>query len=89
MKNRKNIGSRFTLKSKGFKIIKFISESPSTKYECVTSILGKSGSKTQLRGYYCAYFKKLVEANIIKRIGEGVYDITPYGLSLIDRVEDK
>ena len=87
--NYPNIGSRFTTESKGFKVIKFISESPATKYECVTTVLGKTGTKTRLRGYYCVYFKNLVEANIIKRIGAGVYAITPLGLKLIKKVESE
>lgn len=58
--------SRLTVKSQGFKILDFIAANDgATKYECVTEALGKTGTKQELRGYYCVTFQGWVRNGIL------------------------
>lgn len=84
-------GSRFTTSSKGFKILSHIfSNGPKTKYECVTEVLGKVGSKEKLRGYYCVYFAALRDEGLVEyNRSNFTYSITDKGMKLIFNVQKR
>ena len=51
-------GSRIKLGSKGHKMLKYIVDHGTvSKYELVTKVLGKVGSRQSLRGYYSCYMR--------------------------------
>ena len=82
-------GSRFTTASKGFKILCYLfSNGPKTKYECVTEVLGKVGSKQKLRGYYCVYFASLRDSGFVNyNPSNFTYSITDKGMKVIFNVQ--
>lgn len=54
-----------------------------TKYELLTEALGKSGSKSQLRGYYSAYFQGWVNSGVVQLDRKThKYSITTHGVRM-------
>lgn len=84
-------GERFTKDSKGFKILKYIDKhNGATKYECITKVLRKCGSKQKLRGYYSVYFGLLVKSGILTLDYKShVYSITEKGKEIIVTTKSK
>lgn len=71
--------------SKGYKVLQYIlNKEGATKYECVTEVLGKTGSRSELRGYYSDSFRGWVDNGVLTRDPKTMmYNITPYGRSLV------
>ena len=84
-------GSRFTTSSKGYKILcHILLNGPKTKYECVTDVLGKVGSKQKLRGYYCVYFAALRDCGLVQYNSSNfTYSITEKGMKVISNVQKR
>ena len=75
-------GKRLTPNSQGFKILSHIIENDgASKYSCVTNVLGRVGSRQQLRGYYSDYFLGLVTSGVLSLDKKThIYKITGRGL---------
>lgn len=86
-------GSKMNTSSKGYKILKYISQESRTKFDCVVNVLGKKGKKhtrQNLRGYYCVYFGAMVQNKLLTLDTKThLYSITEKGLELISRVQEK
>lgn len=53
-------------RSKGFKVLEhIILKDGVTKYECVTRVLGKIGTRKELRGWYSCYFRGWVDSGVV------------------------
>lgn len=51
----------------GFKMMEFIlKNNGATKYELVTNVLGKVGTKKELRGYYSCYMRGWVDSGLVE-----------------------
>jgi len=76
-------GTNLTKNSKGAQILRHILvNGPKTKYECVTEVLGKVGSKKSLRGYYSCYFRGLVDEGILSYNSKTFqYNVTEKGVN--------
>ena len=74
--------SNITSDSKMFKILQLIiTKNGATKYECVTGVLGVTGSKQRLRGYYSCTFRGLVDAGVLSYSKQNYkYNITTTGI---------
>lgn len=84
-------GECLTTESKGYAILKFISENlGASKYDCVTKVLGKSGDKKSLRGYYSVYFAGLKGCGFLSLDTKThKYSITETGKKLLKAIETK
>ena len=83
---------RLTTKSKGYKVLSAIQDPKDglSKYEWVTTILGKEGSRNELRGYYCVTFQGWREAGIVVlNNGAHKYSITELGLERLRAAREK
>lgn len=57
---------RITPSSQSFKVLSYIQLAKgATKYDCVTKILGREGTKRELRGYYSDAFADWTANNIL------------------------
>ena len=75
--------TRLNRYSKGTAILNFIFvNGKATKYECVTNVLGKIGTKQSLRGYYCAAFRGWMENGVLEYTGYN-YSLTEHGIELL------
>ena len=77
--------NRITPSAKSFKVLSFIAIADgATKFECVSKVLGRQGSKRQLRGYYCAPFRGWMESGVlIRNDWTHEYHITTKGRALL------
>ena len=76
--------SRLNPSSKGFKMLDHLMHHSHlggcTKYELLTEVLGKVGSKQKLRGYYSVYFQGWVKSGVVTLDHDTYkYNITPHG----------
>lgn len=59
-------GTRIKLGSKGHKMLQYIVDNGyATKYDLVTKVLGKTGTRRQLRGYYSCYMRGWMDHGIL------------------------
>lgn len=81
-------GSRIKLGSKGHAMLKYIVDNGSvSKYELVTKVLGKVGSRRQLRGYYSCYMRGWMDNGILKyNHFNSTYEVTPKGACLLAKL---
>jgi predicted transcriptional regulator len=78
-------GSRIKLGSQGHKMLKYIVDNGTvSKYELVTKVLGKIGSRYKLRGYYSAYMRGWMDHGILKyNHFNSTYEVTDKGACLL------
>jgi hypothetical protein len=59
--------NRLTVNTNGYKMLEYIvMNDGATKYELVTNVLGKTGTKKSLRGYYSCYMRGWVDSGIVE-----------------------
>jgi len=84
--------SKLKKDSKLTKILEYIRDNNgATKYECVTNVLNKKGSKKDLRGYYCCAFGDLVDIGLLNpssRENSFKYTITEAGINRLNSIRD-
>ncbi len=78
-------GTRIKLGSKGHKMLQYIVDHGTvSKYELVTKVLGKVGSRKQLRGYYSCYMRGWMDHGILKYNSFAqAYEVTDKGACLL------
>jgi hypothetical protein len=81
-------GSRIKLGSQGHKMLRYIIDNGSvSKYELVTKVLGKVGSRQKLRGYYSCYMRGWMDNGILKyNHFNSTYEVTPKGACLLAKL---
>jgi hypothetical protein len=81
-------GSRIKLGSKGHKMLKYIVDHGTvSKYELVTKVLGKVGSRQSLRGYYSCYMRGWMDHGILKyNKFNSTYEVTEKGAYLLAKL---
>lgn len=81
-------GSKLKLGSNGHKMLQYIvAHGGATKYELVTKVLGKKGSRKQLRGYYSCYMRGWMDAGIVKyNAANFTYEVTQKGAWLLAQI---
>jgi len=84
-------GTKMKSTTKICQILNYINDNNgATKYECVTNVLNKTGSKQDLRGYYCCAFNDLVEQGICDYTRKGYqYTLTTYGAELLRNANNR
>lgn len=66
-------GSKLKIGSNGYKMLQYIVENGgATKYELVTKVLGKKGTRKSLRGYYSCYMRGWMDHGVVS------YDASTY-----------
>jgi hypothetical protein len=81
-------GSRIKLGSKGHAMLQYIVANGSvSKYELVTKVLGKIGSRKSLRGYYSCYMRGWMDHGILKyNRFSSTYEVTEKGACLLAKL---
>jgi predicted transcriptional regulator len=81
-------GTRIKLGSQGHKMLKYIVDNGyATKYELVTKVLGKVGSRYALRGHYSAYMRGWMDHGILKyNKFSSSYSVTEKGAYLLAKL---
>lgn len=81
-------GNKIKLGSQGHKMLKHIIDNGgSTKYDLVTKVFGKVGSRKQLRGYYSCYMRGWMDNGILKyNHFNSSYELTEKGAWLLAKL---
>ena len=81
-------GTKIKLGSQGHKMLRYIVDHGTvSKYDLVTKVLGKFGSRRQLRGYYSCYMRGWMDHGILKyNHFRKAYEVTEKGACLLAKL---
>lgn len=81
-------GSKLKLGSNGHKMLQYIvANGGATKYELVTKVLGKKGTRKSLRGYYSCYMRGWMDAGVVKYNSFScTYEVTQKGALILAQI---
>lgn len=81
-------GRKLKLGSNGHKMLKYIVDNGgATKYELVTKVLGKKGTRKSLRGYYSCYMRGWMDHGIVSYDAANyTYHVTKQGAWLLAQI---
>lgn len=81
-------GSKLKLGSNGYKMLQYIvANGGATKYDLVTKVLKKVGTRQRLRGYYSCYMRGWMDNGIVSyNRFSNTYEATPKGAWLLAQI---